>query len=77
MGKLAFWAAVIALVYAGIKFVSVSQRRQQGAKRRNRANREAEPMLQCAHCGVHVPSSEAVVSGTRAYCSSAHRDAAR
>lgn len=32
------------------------------------------PMLECAHCGVHLPQSEALndVAG-RAYCTAAHR----
>ncbi len=76
MGKLAFWAAVVALVYLGMKFMGISQRRGDAAQRRDAAGRDnSESMLQCAHCGVHVPSSEALLSGTRAYCSSAHRDA--
>jgi len=33
-----------------------------------------EPMLSCAHCGIHFPSSEAVVdtAGT-VYCGTEHR----
>ncbi len=76
MGKLAFWAAVGALIYVGMKFLAVSQRRGDAAKRRDAAGRNnSEKMLQCAHCGVHVPSSEALLSGSRVYCCSAHRDA--
>lgn len=76
MGKLAFWAAVVALVYVGMKFFAVSQRRGDAARRRTAAGgKTSEAMLQCAQCGVHVPSSEALLSGTRAYCCSAHRDA--
>ena len=76
MGKLAFWVAVIALVYVGMKFFARSQRRGDAAQRRAAGGaKTGETMLQCAHCGVHVPSSEALLSGTRAYCCSAHRDA--
>ncbi len=75
MGKLAFWAAVVALVYVGMKLFAVSQRRGAAAQRRRAGGETSEAMLQCAHCGVHVPSSEALLSGTRAYCCSAHRDA--
>ncbi len=34
-----------------------------------------EPMLRCAHCGLYLPSHEAV-AGKRgsSYCSTAHRD---
>jgi uncharacterized protein len=27
----------------------------------------------CAHCGVHLPTNEAVLDGQRAYCSESHR----
>jgi uncharacterized protein len=30
-------------------------------------------MLQCAHCGVHLPSNEAVQGKRMAYCSLAHK----
>lgn len=34
-----------------------------------------ESMRVCAHCGVHLPASEALLLGGQAYCSAAHRDA--
>lgn len=34
------------------------------------------PMVRCAHCGVHLPQADALLSQGRPYCSSAHRDAA-
>ncbi len=30
------------------------------------------PMVRCAHCGVHVPRSEALEHDERWYCSQAH-----
>lgn len=34
----------------------------------------AESMLQCAHCGIHIPASEAVRDPAGAvFCSDAHR----
>jgi uncharacterized protein len=33
---------------------------------------EVEGMVRCAHCGVHLPRSEAVLSRGRTYCSAAH-----
>ncbi|WP_051240577.1 PP0621 family protein [Tepidiphilus margaritifer] len=44
--------------------------------RRAKSALEAEPMLQCAHCGVFVPTSEAVRSGGRVFCCQEHREAA-
>jgi uncharacterized protein len=34
-----------------------------------------EAMVDCAHCGLHFPASEAVRDGTRLFCCGAHRDA--
>jgi uncharacterized protein len=39
------------------------------------APREVEGMVACAHCGVHLPASEAVRQGALHYCGTAHRDA--
>jgi uncharacterized protein len=33
----------------------------------------AATFVPCAHCGVHLPSSDALMDGERAYCSEAHR----
>jgi uncharacterized protein len=35
----------------------------------------AEGMVACAHCGVHLPRSEAMPVRGLHYCSAAHRDA--
>jgi uncharacterized protein len=36
-----------------------------------------EEMVTCAHCGVHLPRSEALAARSLHYCSAAHRDAPR
>lgn len=41
---------------------------------RRSADSSAETMVQCAHCGIHFPVSEAVVHASGAhYCSEEHR----
>ncbi|ANQ86518.1 PP0621 family protein [Azoarcus olearius] len=35
--------------------------------------RQGEQMIECAHCGVHVPEREGVRDGGRFYCGEAHR----
>lgn len=35
----------------------------------------SEGMVACAHCGLHVPISEAVQRDGLSYCGAAHRDA--
>ena len=32
----------------------------------------AQPMVRCAHCGMHVPQREALTHDNRWYCSRAH-----
>lgn len=33
---------------------------------------QAQPMVRCAHCGTHVPQTEALAHDNRWYCSRAH-----
>ena len=37
--------------------------------------RKIEGMVSCAHCGVHLPASEALSQGMLHYCGEAHRKA--
>jgi len=30
-------------------------------------------VVECAHCGLHLPAADAVPEGSRLYCSDAHR----
>lgn len=39
---------------------------------RTPATPKAQPMVRCAHCGVHVPQAEALTHDNRWYCSRAH-----
>ncbi len=80
MGKLLFWIILGAAIYLGYRLFLVSQRRseraaQQAARKREREE-QGEPMRSCAHCGVHVPQSDAVAHGGQYFCSIAHRDEA-
>ena len=80
MTRLLFWIALAILVIAAIrsklrKMGGPPPGPQQPAPRQ--AQRPAEPpptekMLQCAHCGVHFPSSENVPANGRDYCCAAH-----
>jgi uncharacterized protein len=79
MIRLLFWLAVIILVVAAIrsKFRS-AVRRQQDAMSQGASTPApgpapaAEAMAQCAHCGLHFPSSEAVRADGLDYCSPQH-----
>ena len=47
--------------------------RASGRRSAAPAERAAEQMVACEHCGLHVPSSEAVREGEHAYCCAEHR----
>ncbi|MDR0224921.1 MAG: hypothetical protein LBI66_00750 [Burkholderiaceae bacterium] len=47
--------------------------RQQAAPRRGPAVAAPQDMVECAHCGLHLPRSEAIEAGGRSYCSAEHR----
>lgn len=40
-----------------------------------RRNPPVERMVTCAHCGVHLPESDALADGARYFCNDAHRRA--
>ena len=40
------------------------------------AARDVESMEVCAHCGVYLPQSDALLADGRAYCNEQHRRAA-
>jgi uncharacterized protein len=93
MGKLLFWIAVIALIWAAVSLVRVSQRKQERAQDEDRPERRApspgangrskggsarlEEMIACRHCGVFLPASDALQGREGRYCSVEHRDAHR
>jgi uncharacterized protein len=55
----------------------VSDGTEAGAPRQRRGDSQIEAMVQCAHCGVHFPASEAVSgAGGAVYCSAEHRQIA-
>lgn len=50
-------------------------RRSDRTPRAGSSATQPEGMVVCAHCGVHLPRSEAVQAGALTYCSPAHREA--
>lgn len=71
--KLALWAmaaVVLVMWWLGRKRQSALNDRPDESRRREG---EPEPMVRCAHCGVHVPASEAFVTASGAvFCSEEH-----
>lgn len=70
--KYLFWLLVIALVWWAF---TRSRKAPPNETGQNAA--PAQDMAQCAHCGVHLPQSEAVRGEKGLYCSTEHRSAAQ
>jgi uncharacterized protein len=67
MLRLLFWIALIAAaVWFWRKF------KGQASTPKPPAEREAAPMVRCAHCGVHLPRDRALSHDQQWYCSQAH-----
>jgi uncharacterized protein len=54
-------------------FGRAARRGSVGKGRPPRPAVDAEAMVACAHCGVHLPRGDAVADGSLMYCSEAHR----
>lgn len=71
--KFLLWAVVAAIVVMWLtrgKKISSDQNAAAG----NSADKSIEPMVQCAHCGIHLPASEAVTTPSgNVFCSDEHR----
>lgn len=69
MSRLLFFAVIAAIVYWLLK----SYRKQ--LPRDEDVSVQAEDMVRCAHCGVHLPKQESFLASGEYYCSEAHRRA--
>jgi uncharacterized protein len=68
--KYLFWAIVIAFVYWAWR------RSRSASPAQNQAEAAPQDMVACAHCGIHLPHTEAIRGTNGQYCSTAHRSAA-
>lgn len=66
---------VLALALLGWLLFGRSRRGQRRGRDAPAPSPPLEGMVACAHCGVHLPASEALLANGRSYCSAAHRDA--
>lgn len=70
---------VLLVVGLGVWMLSTKFRRRDAAEPRvkpppAKAGVPApQDMVACAHCGLHLPAADAVLGGSRVYCSEAHR----
>jgi uncharacterized protein len=72
VGKIAL---IFLLVLAAMIWLRIKARRES-ANEASRPAGKSEIMLTCAHCGIHLPSSEAMTDRAgRTFCCAEHRDA--
>ena len=63
---------LLGVVFGLIWWIKLS--RPASTENKSSGNSEGpQNMLRCAHCGLHLPDNEAVMSRNTAYCSDAHR----
>ena len=72
MAKLILLVAVVAAVYLLLRGYARSVGHRD-VKADAPAEAREEDMVQCRHCGVHLPRSEAVTYRDDLYCSEEHR----
>jgi len=74
MGKLLFWAILIlaALIVARMVSHKAARRNMPSPASGRGTGGQAEAMVRCAHCGVHLPRSEALLLDGQLWCSEEH-----
>ena len=77
MSKLLFWIVVIlvgllAMRLAARHAAKKSARTARPQRSRTKGPKPVETMVQCAHCGVHLPAKEAVHTLGHYWCSTDH-----
>jgi uncharacterized protein len=69
MIRIVFWAVLIYLAFwAWRRFNKPAQPPRRPAA----PDPNAEPMVRCAHCGVHLPENRALKDGSEWYCTQGH-----
>jgi uncharacterized protein len=68
---------LVLLVVVGLGWWLSGRSARERAVKRKAEGPGAAPklvaMIECAHCGVHLPRTEAVLDGATPYCGEAHR----
>ncbi len=71
MARLLLIIAIVAVIYLLVR----SYRKNSSADSEGSDGAVTEDMVRCAHCGVHLPKSESLLSGEEYFCGKAHHDA--
>ena len=76
MGKILLWALVIICVLFVARLLSHQSSKRVRQAERTRAQSQvrapSEQMVRCAHCGIHLPRSEALLLEGRTWCGTEH-----
>lgn len=83
MGKLLFWVLIVLAALVAWRVINARAAARLNKARQAPADRPAakgkggavvpaESMVRCAHCGIHLPRSEAVQIDGRPWCSQDH-----
>jgi len=74
MARLLFWGLIVACALVAVRMaVQSAQRPRQGKARKGaQTRRQAEAMVACAHCGIYLPRSEALVLHGQTWCCREH-----
>ena len=77
MGKALFWTGVFFVVIFITRLLAVhaAKKRQSPPQAPSQANApvaDSEAMVRCAHCGEHLPRSEASLIEQNTWCTPAH-----
>nr|WP_301342097.1 PP0621 family protein [Achromobacter mucicolens] len=71
-----FWIVLIILVLFVARVAGrMAAQRQAGPKKKAQADAASpalESMVRCAHCGIHLPRSEALLQNGQTWCSADH-----
>lgn len=73
MSRLLFLILIFAAIYVLLKSYLKQVRKED--KPEQAASTQAEDMVCCVHCGVHLPKRESIMTGEVYFCSEAHRRA--
>jgi uncharacterized protein len=71
MGRIFFFVLLALAAYLGWRWVKLQRLRDTRGP--DAAPRQAQTMVSCATCGLHLPRQEALVSDERFFCCEEHR----
>jgi uncharacterized protein len=64
---------IVVLVIALVVWLVLRSKAEKPAARGPATKALPEAMLQCSHCGIHLPRAEALLDERGAFCTEAHR----